>query len=236
SPFTFTIDYTLLNAGSVVVGDTIEYFVVAQDTAAMPNVGIYQGAFAASPASVALTAAAFPIGGPINSYTITASLGGALTVCPSGCDYASLTNPGGLFAAINAGVLTGNLTVDIKSDSTGETGANALNQWVEDPAGNYSLTIRPGGGAARIVSGSVTGALIRLNGADRVTSDGLNTDGNSLTVSNPSTASGSAVFNLTSTGGIGTGATGNTIRNLAIAGGANTAGIYGVTLSGAGIN
>ena len=231
SPFTFTIDYSLLNAGSVTAGDTIQYFVVAQDTAAIPNVGIYQGAFAAQPTSVALTGAAFPIGGPINSYGIMTALSGNKTICASGCDYTSLTNTGGLFATINANVLTGNLTVDILGDSTAETGAVALNQWVEDPTSNFTLTIRPGGGGARTVSGSTTGGLIKLNGADRVTFDGLNSGGNSLTVSNTSTAVASAAFNLFSTGSIGLGATNNTIRNLSIVGGANTAGTYGIAIS-----
>ena len=113
SPFDFTIDYTLLNGGSVSVGDVIQYFVVAQDTRPTPNVGIFQGSFAAAPTSVALTPAAFPIGGTINSYTIIASVSGALTVCPSGCDYTSLTNAGGLFEVLNGRVFAGNVTVSI---------------------------------------------------------------------------------------------------------------------------
>jgi hypothetical protein len=231
-PFTFTIDYSLLSSGSVSPGDTIQYFVVAQDTVPTPNVGIYQqGTFASTPASVALTAAAFPIGGTPQSYVIlTTAIGGTQTVCPSGCDFTSLTNAGGLFATINAGVLTGNVVVDVLGDSTAETGANALNQWIEDPAGNFTLTIRPGGGAARTVSGSLTGPLIKLNGADRVTFDGLNAGGNSLTISNTSTASGSSAITLGRLG-FGAGANNNTIRNLSIVGGANTAGIYGITLS-----
>jgi len=232
SPFTFTIDYSLLNAGGVSSGDVIEYFVVAQDTATTPNVGIYQGAFAATPSSVALTGAAFPIGGTINSYLVPTPLIGTQTVCPSGCDYTSLTNPGGLFEAVNANVLTGNLAVDILGDCTAETGANALNAWTEDPPGSdYTLTIQAGGGAARTVSGSITGALIRLNGADRVTFDGLNSGGNSLTISNTSTTSLSSTITLTSLGA-GAGATNNTIKNLTIVGGANTVGIYGINLSG----
>ena len=97
----------LLNGGSVSVSDVIQYFVVAQDTRPTPNVGIFQGSFAAAPTSVALTTAAFPIGGTINSYTIIPSISGALTVCPSGCSYTSLTNAGGLFEALNGRVFTG---------------------------------------------------------------------------------------------------------------------------------
>jgi hypothetical protein len=236
SPFDFTIDYTLLNGGSVSVGDTVQYFVVAQDTRPTPNVGIFQGAFAAGPTSVALTPPAFPIGGTINNYTIMTSISGALTVCPSGCDYTSLTNAGGLFETLNSRVFTGNATVDLLGDSTAETGLNALNQWPEDPTGNFTLTIRPGGGAARIVSGSFAGGLIRLNGADRVTIDGLNADGNSLTVSNVSTANPSATIYLLPTGVLNAGASNNTIQNLRIVGGANTIGVAGIAIAGATVN
>jgi len=201
-----------------------------------PNVGIYQGAFAAAPTSVALTPAAFPIGPTINSYPIVTSISGALSVCPSGCDYTSITNAGGLFETLNGRVFTGSVTADILGDSTAETGLNALNQWPEDPSGNFTLTIRPGGNAARIVSGTFAGGLIRLNGADRVTIDGLNADGNSLTMSNTATTNPSATIQLLPTGVLNAGASNNTIRNLNIVGGANTVGVDGIALSGATLN
>lgn len=71
SPFDFTINYALLSGGGVTLGDTVQYFIDAADMAAIPNIGINSGIFEATPASVALTAAAFPIGGTINSYIIT---------------------------------------------------------------------------------------------------------------------------------------------------------------------
>ena len=72
SPFSFTIDYSLLNGGTgVTANDVVQYFVVAQDLAATPNVGINSGTFAAVPTSVALTSAAFPLTGSINSYIIS---------------------------------------------------------------------------------------------------------------------------------------------------------------------
>ena len=233
SPFTFTIDYSLLNAGSASSGDVIQYFVVAQDTAATPNVGIYQGTFAAAPSSVALTPAAFPIAGPISSYLVPTPLSGTNTICPSGCTYTSITNAGGLFQAMNENVVTGNYVVEITGDSTAETGANVLGEWLESPpASNYTLTIRAGGGAMHTVSGSVAGSMIKLNGADRVTFDGLNTGGNGLIFSNTSTTNLSSTITLTSLG-TGAGATNNAIKNLTIVGGANTLGIYGINLSGA---
>ena len=53
-PFNFLTSYALLQS-AVVAGDIIQYFVVAQDLAATPNVGINSGTFNAVPTSVALT-------------------------------------------------------------------------------------------------------------------------------------------------------------------------------------
>ena len=221
SPFSFTIDYTLLNAGSVSIGDVIQYFVVAQDSATTPNVGINSGAFAATPASVALTSAAFPIAGTINSYNIVATITGTKTVCSAGpptCDYGSLTNAGGVFADINSKVVGSNLDIQIASDLTAESGSNALGVIAEDPVGNYSVKIYPTG-AARTVTGTGTGGiLIGLIGSDRVTIDGsvggVGTD-RSLTLSNPNTATGTGTIFIGSLGA-GAGATNDTIKNCII--------------------
>lgn len=221
TPFDFTIDYSLLNGGTgIITGDVIQYFVVAQDLAGTPNVGINTGTFAAAPASVALTAAAFPIGGTLNSYTIVASISGTKTV-GSGGDYPSLTGAGGLFEDINAKVVAGDITTNVISNLT-EDGANALNQWAESGTGNYTLTIKPNDASLKTISGSYAGGLIRLNGADRVTFDGRYTGGgNYLSFSNTSTATNTAVFHFISMG-TNAGATDNTIRNCDIAAGSNT--------------
>ncbi|HPT04586.1 MAG TPA: BNR-repeat neuraminidase N-terminal domain-containing protein, partial [Bacteroidales bacterium] len=143
SPFNFVIDYSKLNGGLVAANDVIQYFVIAQDLATTPNVGINTGSFAAKPASVDLTATAFPIGGTPFSYGILTSIAGNISV-GTGQTITSLTANGatGLFYVLNNSVVTGNLTVSVVSDLT-ETGATALNQWVEEGAGNYTLTIQP---------------------------------------------------------------------------------------------
>lgn len=227
SPFDFTIDYALLNGGTgVAAGDVVQYFVVAQDLAATPLVGISNGTFAAAPASVALTGAAFPIGGTPASYTILGTLAGGTYTVPG--DYPSLTNAGGAFAAINASALGGNVTLEITADLTAETGTVALNQWGEVGAGGYTLLIKPVG-AARVISGSSATGLITLNGADRVTIDGSLSGGTdqSLTVTNTSTAG--TVFWLRSAS-VGNGATNNTIENCLISGAGATVG--GILASG----
>jgi hypothetical protein len=101
--------------------------------------------------------------------------------------YTSLTNPGGLFEAINNGGLSANVTVNITSDLTAETGAIALNQF----SGGFTLTIQPVG--ARVISGGSATVLLDFNGADGVTINGLNSGGNSLTIRNTTTGTGTAV-------------------------------------------
>jgi hypothetical protein len=170
SPFAFTIDYSLLYGGAAVTAGTIQYFIMAQDNATIANVGINSGAFTTKPTSVALTAAVFPITGTINSYNIPFS--GTYNVGTSEV-FTSLTNANGLFASINGTGMAGNATFNITSDLV-EDGTNALNQWTESGAGNYTLTIQPDGPTQRTISGNVTGGLIRLDGADRVTINGSN--------------------------------------------------------------
>jgi len=234
NPFDFTINYDLLNGGTgVSLGDVVQYFVVAQDLAPAINVQINTGTFAATPTSVALTSAAFPIGGTPNSYSIVSTISGTITVGTDG-DYATLTGVGGLFADINSKVVAGNITAQVISDIT-EGGTNALNQWSEEPNGsNFTLTIQPNSSTTRTISGSYAGGLIRLNGADRVTFDGrFGGSGNYLTITNTATTGTIAAIQLMS-GGTGAGAINNTIRNCNISTGSNSITTsYGISVGGA---
>ncbi|MFM8372897.1 MAG: hypothetical protein ACKOCO_10955, partial [Bacteroidota bacterium] len=159
SPFTFTMDAGLLQS-PIVTGDNIQYFVVAQDNATTPNVGINSGTFTTAPASVGLTSAAFPLTGTINSYSIVTPVASSVTIGASGT-YTSLTGASGLFAAINAGGLSDNTVATIIDASVTETGANALNQIAYGCSGPVTLTIKPQTTAT--LTGSVaSGALIKL--------------------------------------------------------------------------
>jgi hypothetical protein len=173
SPFSFTIDYSLLFGGGVVAGDIIQYFVVAQDLNGTPIVGINNGGFTTQPTSVNLGAANFPLNNTINQYTILAgALSGVVNVGPAEA-ITSLTNTGGIFQLINAGVLSGNLTINITGDLTVETGTVALNQWAEQGTGNYTVTIAPSAAVVRNIYGTnATASLVRFDGADRVNIDG----------------------------------------------------------------
>ncbi len=119
----------------------------------------------------------------------------------------------GAFDAINAGTHQGVIGIGISANTT-ETASAVLN--ASGGSSSYtSISIQPTGGAARSISGAITGNLIDLNGADNVTIDGLNTGGNSLTILNPTPgASGAIRF-------IGD-ATNNIIQNCTLQGAAST--------------
>ncbi len=212
APFDFTLNLALISGG-VSANNVIQYFVVAQDMATPPNIGINSGVFNALPASVDLTAGVFPIGGTLNTYTILPAISGTKTICPSGCDFSSLTNTAGAFATINNSVVTGNINLEIAGNLTSETGANSLNAFTAP----YTLSIYPTG-TSRTISGSINLAgLIQLNGADRVTINGaLGGLGSnrSLNISNLS-ITGSAGIVIASLG-TGAGASFNTVKNCII--------------------
>jgi hypothetical protein len=193
----------------------IRYFVVAQDTlgnlASNPSAG-----FTGTDVNTVTTPPTTP-----NQYTIVNAVSGTLTVGTGGT-YPSLTNTGGVFEFINNNEVTGNVNIELTSDLTGELGTHPLNAY--NPI--FSISIRPDCGNTRSITGSSASALIRLNGADKVTIDGNNpcpaTVGGDptirgLTITNTNTGTTSAVIGLMSLGA-GAGATDNVIRNTNLIG------------------
>lgn len=175
SPFDFTIDYSIINGGSVTTGEVVQYFVTAQDLAATPNVSINSGTPAGTVSSVSDYANIFPLGGTINQYNISATYSGTYTVGTTGLDnFTTLTGAGGLFAQLNAGLVTGNITVSVTTDLV-EDGTNDLNSLSYDvPGANYTLRIVPSSATERLISGNSASGLIRFDGNDYVTIDGNN--------------------------------------------------------------
>ncbi|MDD5363100.1 MAG: BNR-repeat neuraminidase N-terminal domain-containing protein, partial [Ignavibacteria bacterium] len=213
-----TIDYTKIYGGTVAAGDIIQYFVNAQDNASTPNVGINAGGYTTIPTSITLAAANFPIIGPINQYTI---LSGGLTnavYVGTGQTYTSLTGaaPTGLFAAINSGVLTGDLNVVITSDLI-EAGTNQLQNWSEQAAvpARYKIAIKPDGTTVRNIYGWVSNSngMIRLYGVNNVTIDGsYNGSGRYLRIANRYVGSGYPTLQLYG------GCTYDTVKNCVLEG------------------
>ncbi len=157
--------------------------------------------------------------------------------------YTSLTNVGGIFEAINLAGATGNITINITSDLTGETGTVALNEI----AGGFTVLIKPSGGP-RSITGSSANSIIRLNGADGVRVDGWtaasrDADGiispeavggdaalRELTITNTNTAATAGAVIAIMSGS--NGAQNNTIQNVNVRGQDPTQTLVGIHLGG----
>jgi hypothetical protein len=162
SPFDFTIDYTKLNGGTgVISGQVVQYFVIAQDLATTPNVGANQATFTTAPTSDSLLAANAPITNTL-SYTINTNSFAGVYQVGTAQTYTSLTGAAGIFAAINAGTVSGNVTIQITSNTV-EDGTNGLNLTNESGAGGYWIRIVPFSASMYVISGTSANAngLIR---------------------------------------------------------------------------
>ncbi len=126
------------------------------------------------------------------------------------------------FDAINLGTHQGGIAINVVGN-TAETATAVLNASGSGSADYTSVVIRPNGGSPRTISGNLSTPLIDLNGADYVTIDGLNTEGNSLTISNANTSGTASTIRFIAD------ATNNIITNCTIEG-SSTGVAYGTIL------
>lgn len=162
----FVLDQDIL---TLVAGQTVAYYVVAQDQATPINIW-YNALELSILHNNVNTQAIEPI--TPNTYIFSGAMSGTYNI-PN--QFNSLTKPGGLFSAINNNTIGGNITVNITSDLT-EDGVNGLNTWA-DAGNNYTLTIQPDASTLRTIQNSVniTTAnldMIRINTAVGVMIDG----------------------------------------------------------------
>jgi len=228
SPFSFTIDYSKLSVAPI-SGDTIQYFVVAQDAATTPNFNVNSGILT-NPTTVALTSANFPVSGNINQYKLLPVAPAVITVGAGGT-YPNLTGAtvsgsgGGVFEYINGSSITQDLTIQVVSHLD-ETGAVGLQQFVEEGAGagTYRISIVPSSAVEDTIRGSFAGGLIRLNSADRVTFNGSYAgSGKYFVFANKNTTATSAAIQLIDNGGSVNGCENIVIKNSVFVGQMNAA-------------
>ncbi|MES2654782.1 MAG: T9SS type A sorting domain-containing protein [Bacteroidota bacterium] len=222
SPFNFTIDYSLLLGGAGVnFNDTILYFVVAQD--ALGNVSSNPSAGFTATSVSALTA----VPTTPNGYLIVdAPMTGTYTVGVSG-NYPNLNSAA---FALNTRGVQGDVNFNIISNIT-EPATVVITQWTETGAGNYKLRITPTGTDTIFANSANSGAIV-LFGADRVTIDGrIGGTGNNLTIVNTNTAAIS-VGVLVASAGTGLGCVNDSIVNVNILAGTNTANAIGIQAQG----
>lgn len=217
SPFSFTFDYSLLLGGSASIGDVIQYFVVAQDVIATPNVTANPSAgFVGTSVSSITSAPTTP-----NSYNIGALSGtflvGAGQTSPN---YATLT---AAIADLNSKEMTGPVTFLLTDAtySTSETFPVVINSNPGSSATNV-LTIKPNASVTSAITGAAANGQLFLVKNNYTVIDGSNTSGGTtrdLTITNTSTTTPQVVL-VGSTGT--TPITNVALKNCIVINGVNT--------------
>ena len=209
--------YSFTFGAGAVLSDVVSYYIVAQDNAATPNVGVFPSA-GASGFSVNPPAASTPPTTP-SSYTINATLNGIYTVGATGT-YPTLT---AAVADYNTKCLTGPVTFSLidASYSAAETFPIVV-QPNPSASSTNTLTIKPAAGVSPVISGlAASTSVLVLNGADFVTIDGSNTAGGTtrdLTIRNINATTAGVVTVWVASQGAGAGATNDVIKNTVLEG------------------
>ncbi len=161
----FTIGATAM--GGLLQDDSVYYFIVAQDSTPFSTLGSFPTGVEGTDVNT------ISVEPNLLSYKITPIISGLYTV-GNGHPFSTLTGTNGLFSYINTSVISGDITIQVASDIE-EPGIFGLNQTVESGIGGYKISIVPDAAVVRNITGSVAtsgSALIRLEGADRVTING----------------------------------------------------------------
>jgi subtilisin-like proprotein convertase family protein len=232
---TWNFTISAASMGGLSVGDTVSYFVIAQDVASPVNIG--SNPSTGLVASDVNTISVFP---EDNSYVVIPTLSGTYNV-GVGMAYATITDA---VAAYNTSCVSGPVVFQLM-DATypSETFPITINANISASATN-TLTIRPAAGASPVISGLSTSAIFVLNGADYVTIDGSNSpvtnsvcplsvSSRDMLIENTSTSTTSAVVWMQTVSADG--ATHNTIRNCNISGSGNSFTLYGIGSGGTAI-
>lgn len=203
--------YDFTFGSGVALGDSVSYYIVAQDGAATPNV-----AAAPSAGAGGLTAnppaAATPPTTP-NVYYV-AEITGNKTVGAGG-DYTDLASA---ITALNNAVITRPVVFSLTDASYAvPSGGLVINANAGSSVTN-TVTIRPAAGNTVAITGGATdGTVIKLNGIDYLTIDGSNNGGTSrdLTITG---ANAAGVVVWIASPSTSDGSTNNVVKNCVISG------------------
>lgn len=222
--WSFTINAA--DFGGTAVGDSIGYFIIAQDSTGSNNLSANPSTgLVATDVNTVTTNPTSPL-----LFRIQNTLSGSYTVGAPTSNYTTLA---AAITEYNNACLGGPVTFLLDSTNiTYSTTAIAANS---QASATNTLTIKPNTGLNVTVYGAPTsGGIFNLNGADYVTIDGSNngTTSKNLTISNTSTT-GTYAGVLIASLGSGAGATNNTVKNCNIQGGLSTlATSYGISVGG----
>ncbi|MDP3928003.1 MAG: right-handed parallel beta-helix repeat-containing protein, partial [Bacteroidota bacterium] len=230
SPFNFTINTTLLNS-ALNVGDTIEYFIIAEDS--LGNIGVNAAQFSFPPSSVDLSNSNFPANNIANSIYIADTISGTFTVGISG-QFISIT---AALDTLQRRLITGpvvlNLVDPIYTNATlggSEVFPIRLKKYVGISPTN-TLTIKPAIGNNSLITGASGFAMFLFeNGAEHIIIDGSNngTDSRNLRLFNSIATQSTSIFIESNNPDLGVRDV--TIKNTTIKGG-NNATSYGILMA-----
>lgn len=219
SPFSFTIDYSIINGGAVLVTDTIQYFVVAQDV--LGNLGANPGAgFTGASVNSIFTAPTTP-----NFYRIKLNpLNGSYNVGAgqTAPNFTTLTSAMNTLSDVGVGSpVTFRLMDAGYNVGTGETFPLSINGFTGSSAVN-TVTIKPASAMNVTIAGNAN-SIFKLNGADNIILDGSNIiNGTTRNLTIIDTANTSAIVWLASAG-LNAGAVNVTVKNAILSGNSATA-------------
>jgi hypothetical protein len=229
SPFSFDMDFTLLNS-PLAVGNNIQYFVSAQDSlgalGANPSIG-FSGTSVTALTTAPTTPNSFLIGFPLSGQIDVPIPGGGAFTLPS------ITNVAGVFDTLNKSVIGGPIVINI-TDSLVESGLIALGRLAYTGASQWPISMRTNAGDTMVISSSNPGGLIRFESASNVKVDG-GVDSRLLFVN---TSVDGAVFSFTQDAAFDTlqnliiqGSNSNVAQGLVFVGSGTTAGNHDLLFS-----
>ncbi len=183
--FNFYLDYSILqNTDTIFTGNTVQYFIIAQDSNSTVNVGKTAG-LSGIVTSVKLLSTNLTVTSP-SSFNVSKAINGIYYVGTRvGDNYTSLSSASGFFSDVNSNIVTGNVTVKVTTN-TAETGANQLNVLTTEGVGGYSINIVPIDTATvqKVMTGGYAGGLIRVAASNVIFDGARNGVGNYLQLFN----------------------------------------------------
>jgi hypothetical protein len=212
----FTITYSLL--GGVIQGDSIYYFVIAQDSSTMENISANPGTgLVATNVNTISTYPSNPY-----KYKILVNFTGTYSI-GTGKTFPDLDSAARYY---NTYEITGPVTYELydEVDSSFKNGQLPI-KFNQNVGSNYtnSLTIKPASGVNTYISGNISGsAIIQFYGADYITIDGSNNGSTSRNLSVIDSNSGSGCAIWVSSLGTNAGAKRITVKNCIIKTGNNS--------------
>lgn len=222
-----TWSFTILasDLGGTVIGDVVDYYLVAQDLMVPKNI-------VSNPCGASAIDVNTVITPPPTLYSITVRnpMSGTFTVGAGGA-YTTLTSA---VADFNSRCISGPVTFLLIDNTYPSEAFPIVINAVSGQSSVNTLTIKPNAGKTPIITGSSATCIINFNGTDWVTIDGSNSGGTdrSLTIENTNTAANTAVICVTSLG-LGLGATNDKVKNCNLIAGSNvTTSTFGIFVGG----